>query len=72
MHVGDNLLSLNKNQPLHILAQWSEGESEQESFILCDQIRTVSRQRFRGKSLGIVNTKTLESVEYIISMLLNL
>lgn len=41
---------------------WLEGGSDMESFILCDQIRTVSRQRFKGNILGTVTPKTVEKL----------
>lgn len=72
LHIILPMTSKNKDIPFHVPLEWLEGESETQSFVLCDQIRTVSRRRFKGKSLGTVTPKTLESVEYIISMLLNL
>ena len=72
LHIVLPMTSKNKNQPLHVKVEWAQGGSELESFILCDQIRTVSRQRFKGKSFGAVDAETLESVEYILGVLLDL
>ncbi|MFH1831987.1 MAG: type II toxin-antitoxin system PemK/MazF family toxin [bacterium] len=41
----------------------SEGGLEKKSFIICDQIRTVSILRFSSKMLGIVSDYTLERIE---------
>lgn len=72
LHVVLPITSKNRNNPLHIALELHEGGLEKESFILCDQIRTVSRQRFKGKSFGTVTEETLASVEYILSILLNI
>ena len=72
LHVILPLTSKNKNLPLHLPLEWLEGGSETQSFVLCDQIRTVSRQRFKGKCLGIASKKTMEKIEYILGILLNI
>ena len=72
LHIVLPMTSKNKHNPFHIHLEWLEGESDVESFVLCDQIRTVSRQRFKGKSLGTVTPEILELVESAISILLNL
>lgn len=72
LHIVLPMTSKNKNNPFHIRLEWLEDGSDIESFVLCDQIRTVSRKRFKGKSLGTVAPETLESVESAISILLYL
>jgi mRNA interferase MazF len=72
LHIVLPLTSKNKNLPFHVPLEWLEDGPDTQSFILCDQIRTVSRQRFKGKSLGFVSKKTLEKVECILSILLNI
>lgn len=72
LHIVLPITSKNKNNPLHIPIPPQEGGLEKESFILCDQIRTVSRQRFIGRSFGNVSDETLESVEDRVKILLNL
>ncbi|HJZ23361.1 MAG TPA: type II toxin-antitoxin system PemK/MazF family toxin [Candidatus Babeliales bacterium] len=72
LHIVLPITSKNKNHPFHIVLDLYEGGLEKESFILCDQIRTVSRQRFKGKSFGNVTEETLASVEYIMGILLNI
>lgn len=61
------------DHPFRIQLEWAENEvSDPESFILCDQIRTVSRLRFKGKSIGTASQETMEKVEFIMSVLLRL
>ena len=73
LHAVLPITSKNKaNNPFRVPLKWSDGGSEIESFVLCDQIRTVSRQRFKGKGLGIVEQETIELVETMLSILLNL
>jgi mRNA interferase MazF len=72
LHIVLPMTSKKKNNPFHVPLEWLEGGSDIESFILCDQIRTVSRQRFRGKMLGIVTQETIEKIECILGILLNI
>lgn len=72
LHIVLPITSKDKNHPFHVPIEWLEGGSlEIPSFILCDQIRIVSRRRFKGKSFGIVASKTIESVGLILSILLD-
>ncbi len=73
LHVVLPMTSKNKaNNPFRVPLKWYQGRSDIESFVLCDQIRTVSRQRFKGKSIGTVAQETIELVEAMLSILLNL
>lgn len=72
LHIVLPMTSKNKNNPFHIPLEWCEGGSDIKSFILCDQIRTVSRQCFKEQSLGIVTIETLEKAECILGILLNI
>jgi len=71
LHIIVPITSTDKSNPLHVSIKPSEGGVDKPSFILCDQIRTVSRKRFRGKGLGIVSNLTLNAVEYILAILIN-
>ena len=66
------LTSKNKNHPLHILIEWEKGGSDENSYILCDQIRTVSRQRFQSSCFGVVDYDTLEKIRRVRLLLLYL
>lgn len=72
LHVILPLTSKNKNNPLHVRIPQGEAELEKESFVLCDQMRTVSRQRFKGRSFGSISDETLEVIEDRVRILLNL
>lgn len=72
LHVVLPLTSKNKKHPLRIPVTWESGTFQEESFILCDQIRTVSRLRFKGNFIGVVDEDTLNTVGSLLSMLLDL
>jgi len=40
-----------------------EGGLDQQSYIICDQIRTISLQRFSSKCLGFISDYTLTQIE---------
>lgn len=71
LHIILPLTSKNKNNPFRIPLEWLEGGSDIESFILCDQIRCVSRKRFKKSILGFVTPKTLDRVKHVLGMLLS-
>lgn len=72
LHIVLPITSKNKlNNPFRTRLEWLDSTSDIESFILCDQIRSVSRERFTGKILGTVTPETLNVVESIINILLN-
>ena len=50
--------------------QAHETNLEKESYIICDQIRTVSLQRFTSKCLGIASDFTMKHVEKRLKILL--
>jgi mRNA interferase MazF len=73
LHTVLPIISKNKKNPLHVpVTLLNEGSLEVDSFILCDQIRTISRQRLRSKSVSSVTQETLEAVEYVLSALLDI
>ena len=47
-----------------------EGGLDKKSFIICDQMRTISLMRFSSKCLGFVSDYTLKEVEARIKLLL--
>ena len=65
------ITSKNKNQPLHVPVTPSEGGLTLPSFIKCDDIRSVSKQRLR-QFRGTVAAQTMAEVEKRIRILLNL
>jgi mRNA interferase MazF len=48
-----------------------EGGLKQESFIICDQVRTISKERL-GKRYGAVSAATMLEVERRVKFLLDL
>lgn len=63
--------SKNKNQPLHVAVTPPEGGLSLPSFIKCEDIRSVSRQRLK-QFCGIVTAQTLAEVEKRMRILLRL
>jgi|SRR5579872_270326 len=72
LHIVLPITSKNRENPLHVKIQSPEGGVDKESFILCDQIRTVSRKRFKSKGLGSVTQLTLRAIEHILAILINI
>ncbi len=66
------LTTKNSHNPLHIQINPPEGGITTSSFIMCEQIHSVSLQRFLGQSLGIVSTLTLEAVQETLKILINI
>src|SRR5260370_39267653 len=58
-----------KNIPAHIRVDPPEGGLKMPSVILCDQLRTVSKDRLGNAPLGTVSAATLPEVETILRVL---
>jgi mRNA interferase MazF len=48
--------------PIYVLVKQSEGGTTKDSYILCDQIRTVDQRRFRSV-FGTLSPETMASVD---------
>jgi mRNA interferase MazF len=48
--------------PIYVLAAKNDGGLKKDSFVLCDQIRTVDQQRFR-RMIGILSPETMRRVD---------
>lgn len=57
--------------PLHVKIQPPEGGSNRESYILCERIHCISRNRLI-KKLGQVEESTMNSVDDKLAIILNL
>jgi mRNA interferase MazF len=65
------ITSKDKSQPFHVQIKPPEGGLSVISFIKCDDIRSVSKQRLK-RFLGTVSVQTVAEVEVRIRILLNL
>jgi mRNA interferase MazF len=65
------ITSKNKNQPIHVPVHPPEGDLSMISFIKCDNIRSISKQRLK-QFYGTVSTQTMAEVEKRIRILINL
>lgn len=60
-----------RNLPTFIKVDSSESNLKFDSYIICEQIRTVSLLRVQKTKIGQVNNNTLKKVEICISRLLD-
>jgi len=58
--------------PLHIPVEPPEGGLAVRSFILCDAIRSIARERLGARSWGVVSQETMRQVEDRLRILLEL
>jgi mRNA interferase MazF len=65
------ITSRDKRQPIHVPVKPPEGGLAALSFIKCDDIRSVSKQRLR-QFCGTITPQTMADVEKCIRILLNL
>jgi mRNA interferase MazF len=65
------ITSHDKKQPIHVPVKAPEGGLSVLSFIKCDEIRSVSKQRLK-KFYGTVSARTMAEVELRIRILLDL
>jgi mRNA interferase MazF len=65
------ITSKNKQQPLHVEVTPPEGGLKLSSFIKCDDIRSISKQRLK-RFHGTVSAKTMAEVEKRVRILLDL
>ena len=66
------LTSKLKTNPLHVFLSSQESGLKVDSYILCDQIRTVSQERIHGTSLGIISQAVMRQVEYALKVVLDM
>ena len=59
-----------KSIPAHVRVHPPEGGLKTPSVILCDQLRSVSKDRLGQHSWGTVSTATLAEVEIVLRVLL--
>jgi len=65
------ITSKDKGIPFHVPIEISEGGLLKRSFIKCEDIRSISKDRF-SKRLGLVSQETMAAVEDRLCILLNL
>jgi mRNA interferase MazF len=65
-------IAKSKNIPTHIPVTPSEGGLKTPSVILCDQLRTISKDRLGNAPWGTLAAATMTAVEDVIRILLRL
>jgi mRNA interferase MazF len=58
--------------PAHIPLDPPEGGVSSRSYILCDALRSISKDRLQGRPWGVISTDTMQRVEDTIRALLEL
>lgn len=58
--------------PLHVLIEPPEGGLRERSYILCDALRSISKERLHGQPWGRVSANTMQHVEDRLRMLMSL
>ncbi len=66
------MTSKDKKIPWHVVVDVRQSGLKQTSFVMCDQIRTVSKERFHGKKLGFLSDLLLKAIETRLCILLDL
>ena len=68
-HIVLPITSRNKSIPYHLPIRPPEGGLRVPSYVMCDDVRSVSRGRF-GERLGEVSNQTLRAVKESLEILL--
>jgi mRNA interferase MazF len=62
---------IKKPSPIYVLVKKGDGGTTKDSYILCDQIRTVDQRRFRNV-YGALSPQTMASVDKALQISLGL
>lgn len=66
------LTRTNRRIPLHVAVDPPEGGLRERSYILCDAIRSISKDRLSDQPWGVVSRETMAQVEDILAILLGI
>lgn len=66
------LTRTDRGVPIHVAIQPPEGGVLARSFILCDALRSISKDRLGEAPLGTVSSRTMQRVEAILRLLMQL
>ena len=70
-HIVVPVTSKNKQIPYHVKIVAPEGGLKMESYAMCDDIRSVSRERFQRR-IGAASTPTMHSIKDCLQTLLSM
>lgn len=62
----------NRRIPLHVPVEPPEGGLTARSYLLCDAMRSISKERLGQRAWGVVSSRTLAQVEDRLRILLEL
>ncbi len=66
------LTRTNRGIPVHVPIEPPEGGLRERSYILCDAVRSISKDRLGSQPWGKVSTRTMLEVEDKLRILMNL
>jgi mRNA interferase MazF len=66
------LTRTNRNIPIHVPINPPEGGVRALSFILCDALRSIPKERLGSRPWGTVSAQTMNKVEHYLRILLEL
>lgn len=66
------LTRTNRRIPAHIPLDPPEGGVTSRSYVLCDALRSISKDRLKGRAWGVISSVTMRRVEDTIRTLLEL
>ena len=66
------LTRTNRGIPFHIPIEPPEGGLRETSFILCDALRSISKERLGGRSFGKLSRETISEVENALRILMEM
>ena len=66
------LTRTDRGVPIHIAIEPPEGGLTARSFVLCDALRPIAKERLSGRPWGAVTAQTMRKVEDILRILLDL
>lgn len=66
------LTRTNRQIPIHIPIRPPEGGVTSPSYILCDALRSISKERLGERPWGTVAPTTMQAVEYVLRVLMEL
>lgn len=66
------LTRTDRRVPIHVPIEPPEGGVSARSFVLCDALRSISKERLSERPLGAVSSATMRHIEDILRLLMEL
>lgn len=66
------LTRIDRRIPAHIQIDPPEGGVRERSYVLCDALRSITKDRLTGSAWGEVSAETMQRVEEMLRMLMDM